>query len=87
MHNFVWHERWTWTGAPHGSGLGRLVRFQLSNGFVSLVVNVSMTTLLTEVAGMPLLGANVAAVAGCALANYVSATRFVYGKERPAARA
>ena len=87
LHNFVWHERWTWTGARRGSRLGRLARFQLSNGLVSLAVNVALTAMLTAVAGLPLAAANAIAVGACALTNYASAARFVYGGKHQAARA
>src|SRR5262245_29690961 len=70
LHNFVWHEYWTWRGRRGGGWLQRLARFQLSNGLVSVAGNVWLTAWLTG-AGLPLVAANALAVVVCSLANYV----------------
>jgi putative flippase GtrA len=77
VHNFVWHERWTWAGAGGGTRAGRLLRFQLSNGLISIAGNAAMTTALVE-AGAPLVPANVAAVLTCALLNFAAAHVWVF---------
>ncbi len=61
LHNFFWHEAWTWRGKPVEDRWWRLLRFHLGNGFVSIVSNVVLTYLYKEVAGLPLLAANFAA--------------------------
>ena len=41
LHNFVWHVRFTWRDRRDDSAvLSRLMRFQLSNGLVSMVVGI-----------------------------------------------
>jgi putative flippase GtrA len=80
LHNFLWHERWTWADRP-GRGrerLGRLARFHAVNGGVSLAGNLLLMPLLVRVAGLPILLANVAAVLTCALVNFGGADRFVF---------
>lgn len=77
LHNFVWHERWTWAGQTTGTRVGRLVRFHVSNGLISMAGNAIVTTVLVH-AGAPLVRANVAAVVACALLNYASATLWVF---------
>src|SRR5687768_9253087 len=50
LHNFCWHERWTWQDRPAGSRqrlLNRLVRFHLSNGAISLAGNLLIMRVLT----------------------------------------
>src|SRR6185295_2933164 len=40
LHNFFWHERWTWAdrgGLSAAGKAGRLVRFHLSNGLLSIL--------------------------------------------------
>lgn len=41
LHNFAWHERWTWRDRPvHARGrILRLWRFHATNGLVSLAGN------------------------------------------------
>jgi putative flippase GtrA len=76
LHNFAWHERWTWAGIAGGTRAGRLRRFHVSNGLISLVGNAAFTTALTNV-GVPTIAANLTAVLACALLNYVSAHLWV----------
>jgi putative flippase GtrA len=80
LHNFAWHERWTWRDRP-ASGtarLGRLGRFHMLNGLVSLVGNLAVMRLLVGTLGMLPLPANVIAVLACALVNYAASDRIVF---------
>ena len=77
LHNFVWHERWTWAGTLYGTCGGRLARFHLSNGLISIVGNIAMTAALVA-SGVPLVLANVAAVLTCAVLNYAAASMWVF---------
>ena len=77
LHNFAWHERWTWAGLLAGTRMARLARFHLANGFISIAGNAAITTGLAH-AGVPVLVANVAAVAACALLNFTAAHVFVF---------
>src|SRR5438477_528740 len=65
VHNFVWHDRWTWRerrrGGP-GAALVRLVRFNAANGATSLAGNAVLMLLLAGLGGMPPVQANVIAV-------------------------
>jgi putative flippase GtrA len=72
LHNFVWHLRWTWAdrvltprAAVHAFG-----RFALTNGAVSLVVNLMAMPLLVTVAGLPPVAANLLAIASAGLVNF-----------------
>ena len=77
VHNFVWHENWTWAGTPVGSPIRRFVRFHLANGLISIGGNVVLTWLFVQ-AGASLLGANLAAVLICALLNFAVAHLWVF---------
>jgi putative flippase GtrA len=73
LHNFVWHVRYTWRDRGDSARLemwGRLVRFHLSNGLVSMAGNLALMPLLVEVGRMPVLVANAAAVLGCSVMNF-----------------
>ncbi len=80
LHNFVWHERWTWRDRP-SSGIGRalrLWRFHLLNGVVSMAGNIVIMAVLVGSFHVPPLGANAVAVAACAIVNYVAGDRLVF---------
>jgi putative flippase GtrA len=80
LHNFVWHERWTWSDRPVSgvARLGRLWRFHALNGVISLAGNLLITQLLVEHAGMPVIPANVVSVIACAVGNYAATERLVF---------
>lgn len=78
LHNFVWHEAWTWPGKPVAGRWRRLVRFHVANGFVSIVSNVVLTYLYKEIAGLPLVAANFAAIVTAALLNFWVAQAWVF---------
>lgn len=81
VHNFWWHERWTWRDRAAGSSvLSRLVRFHAASGVVSLVTNVALTSILVRTAHLMPVVANVIAVAAAAVANYLAADRWVFGR-------
>jgi putative flippase GtrA len=82
LHNFLWHERWTWRDRPATARmrLARLWRFQLLNGIVSLAGNLLLMRILVGRAGLPPLAANVIAVLACAAVNYLGADRLVFSR-------
>ena len=81
LHNFVWHERYTWkdrVGRSRGETLGRLVRFHLSNGLISLLGNLALMRLLVGTLRVNPLAANLAAIALLSLANFAASHWFVF---------
>lgn len=81
LHNFYWHERWTWgTRGTPGPGR-RLLRFHLANGLVSIGSNLLWMRFLTGTAGMHYLPANVLSIGATALLNFALSELFVF---RPA---
>jgi putative flippase GtrA len=83
LHNFFWHERWTWRDqtvarVPTLAACHRLLRFHAANGLVSIAGNAALMALLVAVAGMPAVTANVVAVAAMSVANFVMADRWVF---------
>ena len=79
LHNFVWHERWTWR-VPKGVGsrLARAIRFHSTTAVLSILGNVGLMSLFVEVLGWPVLLANLAAVAILGIANFRAADRWVF---------
>ena len=79
LHNFVWHVRYTWRDRPaQGSRVARMVRFQMSNGLVSLVGNLVLMRVLVQDAGVPVIAANGVAIVACSVANYCLGDRWAF---------
>lgn len=81
LHNFLWHVRYTWTDRCGGAdGLRPFVRFQLSNGLVSLVGNVVIMWLLVQKMQLPLVVSNLVAIVCCSLVNFCLGDRWVFAE-------
>lgn len=81
LHNFYWHERWTWgTHGTAGTGT-RLLRFHLANGLVSIVSNLVWMRLLEGTFGMHYLAANALSIGATALLNFALSERFVFRRQ------
>ena len=71
VHNFIWHIHTTWRDRRHQSSLrGQFIRFQVSNGLVSLMGNLMVMRMLAHNARIPLLVANGIAILGCSIVNF-----------------
>jgi putative flippase GtrA len=83
LHNFVWHEVWTWPasrGGVQSTRLGRLWRFHAATGVISIVFNTVLTVLFKSWLPIPLLVANVMAVAATAILNFLAADLWVFAR-------
>ncbi len=81
LHNFVWHQRWTWRDRPAGSARRtalRLARFHLLNGAVSMVGNLGVMTILAGTLGIDPIAANVVAIATCSIVNFLASEVLVF---------
>lgn len=86
LHNFVWHERWTWRDRAAGGGWpSRLIRFHSANAAVSLLVNVVLTWAFARLLHAPALVANTLAVAAASVVNFAAADRWVFARAATAA--
>ncbi len=81
LHNFVWHQRWTWSDRPSsttGETLRRLAKFNITNGAVSITGNLVLMSILVGRLGLPITGANVLSVAACSIFNFILADRIAF---------
>jgi len=86
LHNFWWHERWTWRDRTATGGLaGRIARYYVTTGATSIAGNLAMTAIGVELFGWSPIVANVVAVAGSSLANFIISDRWVFGRLAAAA--
>ena len=80
LHNFLWHERWTWRDRPAGAEgpWRRLWRFHAANGLSSLAGNLVLMHVFVGLLAIPPVPANVLSVLVCALVNFTVSDRFVF---------
>jgi putative flippase GtrA len=84
LHNFVWHERWTWIDrakAAPAESRRRLLRFHLTNGSTSICGNLVLMSLFVTVFRMPYMLSNLFAIAICSLANFWTGEHIVFRLE------
>ncbi len=87
LHNFAWHQCWTWKDRPPAtwqSSALRLVRFNALNGGISLAGNLALMTILTGALRLDPLAANGLAIVACSLANFAASERLVFRAAIPA---
>jgi putative flippase GtrA len=83
LHNFVWHERYTWKHLPRGTARDvawRLLRFHAGNGVISIVGNIALMRLF--VGGLhirPYVSSGLA-IALCSILNFAASEWFVFRK-------
>jgi putative flippase GtrA len=80
IHNFLWHERFTWADRGAEARWLRFVKFHVGNGAVSILGNVAIVRLLAGVWKVHYLVANAVAIAVCSFANFLLSDRFVFGR-------
>jgi len=89
IHNFLWHERFTWADRPATrwvQSLFRLVNFNASNGAVSMVGNLGLMRLLVGEVKFNYVASNLIAIVVCSLVNFLLSDRLVFdGEAKPAA--
>jgi len=80
LHNFIWHERWTWadrTKSRSGVVL-RLVRFNMANGLISLAGNLGLMWVFVSHFQLHYIVANLIAIIVCSIVNFVVSDRLVF---------
>lgn len=79
VHNFLWHERWTWSDrSRNGARLRRLLLFNGTTGLVSILGNLLFMTLFVGELSMHPLAGSLASIACCASLNFLLSHRVVF---------
>jgi putative flippase GtrA len=87
IHNFFWHERFTWADRPAARPLHSLVRlakFNASNGAVSLLGNLGLMRLLVGELKLNYVVSNLVAIVVCSLVNFLLGDWFVFEEQAKA---
>ena len=91
VHNFVWHEHFTWVDRLKNSIAGasasgrawirslvRFLRFNLTTGAVSLLGNLALMKVMVGRGHMNYLLANAIAIVLCSAANFLASDEWVF---------
>jgi len=91
LHNFVWHEQFTWVDRVKPdrfkqnrirtrwrASLPRFLRFNLTNGAVSILGNLALMKVMVGQGHMHYLAANGIAITLCSLANFLMSDAWVF---------
>ncbi len=83
LHNFLWHERYTWADRVHPGQkpVRRLVRFNLTTGAVSIGGNLAIMRALVGMAGVNDMIANGISIALCSLVNFLVSDAWVFAHQ------
>jgi putative flippase GtrA len=81
LNNFVWHQYWTWRDRPSATTsetLRRLVKFNITNGLVSLAGNLILMSVLVGRLRLPVAPAYLISVTTCSIFNFVLVDRIAF---------
>ncbi len=81
LHNFVWHENWTWADRRMNAKncvLSRLLYFHLANGAISLAGNIFLMQLFVDELSLHYMLAGGLSIAICSVLNFAAGDRIVF---------
>ncbi|MBI4853464.1 MAG: GtrA family protein [Acidobacteria bacterium] len=83
LHNFYWHEHWTWREQTLKSNhffdkLFRLVKFNSTTGAISLIGNLVLMKFFVGAFHLPITFANLLAIISCSTLNFLVSHRVVF---------
>ena len=78
LHNFIWHKKWTWADRPGTRTAIRLLRFNATNGAMSLIGNLAFMYVFVSMLKLDPHAANLITIAVCSLVNFALADRYVF---------
>ena len=87
IHNFLWHERFTWSDRVQlcwRESLARFLKFNFTTGAFSIAGNLLLMHVLVGLARLPYLPANMASIAACSVVNFLVSDWLVFRKEAAA---
>lgn len=86
IHNFFWHEHWTWqertTSCNQISNkISRLIKFNTTTGLISLIGNLLLMKLFVEALNLPIALANLFAIGICGIFNFLVSNLVVFPRQ------
>ncbi len=81
LHNFAWHQKWTWVdrlAESRGEVAARFLWFNLTNGGLSIIGNLILMRIFVGKVHLHLILANIMTIGICWLANFLLSDRVVF---------
>lgn len=81
VHNFIWHQKWTWKDRPVNTLKGlwqRLAKFHFSNGLTSMLGNLVLMKGMVDYFNVPVMVSSVTAILVCAVINFLLSDQLVF---------
>jgi putative flippase GtrA len=78
VHNYLWHERYTWRDRATGNSWLRFLKFNGTTGLFSILGNVLVMRVLVGEAHLNYFVANILTIATCSILNFLVSDRFVF---------
>src|SRR5207249_10536797 len=85
VHNFLWHERFTWRDRVAKARLAQFIKFNLTNGAISIFGNVLLMSVFAGSLRVPYLAANLLTIAWFSVFNFLVGDCFVFRMLNPSA--
>jgi putative flippase GtrA len=70
VHNYFWHQRYTWSDRAHTTARWRFLKFNLTSGIFSIGGNIAIMSLLAGKLHYSYLLASAISIAVCSIANF-----------------
>jgi putative flippase GtrA len=83
LHNFFWHERYTWSerrSASLSQSALRMLRFNATTGLISIGGNLLFMHLFAQEIHLPYFIANLLTIAACSLLNFAASDQLVFSR-------
>jgi putative flippase GtrA len=83
LHNFMWHERWTWKhrSLSRDTIFQRLIRFNVTSGLFSIVGNVVLMRVFVGLLHFHFFISNLLSIGSCSILNFLVSNHFVFRKD------
>jgi putative flippase GtrA len=78
LHNFCWHQRFTWADRNTSGWFFLMARFHATNAAISLVGNLAFMWLLVGSLRLSVIVASAMSISICAFVNYFVSDRWVF---------
>lgn len=78
VHNFLWHERFTWQDRVAKARLAQFIKFNLTNGAISIFGNLLLMRFFAGSLRLSYLAANLVTITCCSVFNFLVGDRFVF---------
>ena len=78
VHNFIWHEHFTWADRAAGEGFARFVKFNLTTGAFSIAGNLMLMKVLAGMLVCRIWRTTGFTIATCSFVNFLVSDRFVF---------